>query len=42
MEIQRLDYNGKEEMLRNGANYGPVPTFEHVLRIASHHSQDYA
>ena len=42
MEIQRLDYNGKEEVLRNGANYGPVPTFEHVLRIASHHSQDYA
>ena len=33
MEIQRLDYNGKEEMLRNGANYGPVRTFEHVLRI---------
>ena len=33
MEIQRLDYDGKEEVLRNGANYGPVRTFEHVLRI---------
>ena len=33
MEIQRLDFDGKEEVLRNGANYGPVRTFEHVLRI---------
>ena len=27
---QRLDYDRKEEVLRNGANYGPVRTFEHV------------
>ena len=33
MEIQRLDYDGKEEVLRNGANHGPVRTFEHVLRV---------
>ena len=33
MEIQRLDYDEKEEVLRNDANYGPVCTFEHVLRI---------
>ena len=33
MEIQRLDYDGKEEVLRNGENYGPVRTFEYVLRI---------
>ena len=26
-------YDGKEEVLRNGANYRRVRTFEHVLRI---------